>query len=153
MDFSYCPLVAESPRMGHAPPRYRRKRWPSEALMEGWFPLRSGEHVSLPIAKAAGSRERADDRISKAWPAEPVAALSHSGVPSRVAAGHRAAMKSRVDAGCHCTCMPATLEVSLDILLHGSRAKGRRRLGAIVLRFLREDRSARSRTSSRPDLG
>src|SRR6185295_9079621 len=94
-------------------------RWPSEALMEGWFPLRSGEHASLPIAEVAGSRAREDDRTPRAVPADPAAVLSHPVTPSRLAAGHRTAMMRGVDAGCHCTCMPATVKVSLDMLLHG----------------------------------
>lgn len=128
------PLAVESPRIGHAPPQHLRKRWPLEALMEGWFPLRSGEHASLPIAEVAGSRENTDDRIQRALPADPAAVLSRPRTQSRVAAVHRAAMRRGVDAGCHCTCMPATVKVCLDIRLHGRTSKRPHR-GVIVARL------------------
>ena len=31
------PSVGETPGIGYAPPKYRRKRWPHEALMGGWY--------------------------------------------------------------------------------------------------------------------
>ena len=119
--------------------------------MEGWFPLRSGEHVSLPIAEVAGSRARVDDRTPRAWPADPAAALPHPAMPSRLAAGHRAAMMRGVDVGCHCTGMPATVKVSLDILLHGRTNEGPPNLGGIVLPSREGDGSGSSRTPSPHD--
>ena len=29
----------KSPTIGYAPPEYRTKRWPKEALIAGWFPI------------------------------------------------------------------------------------------------------------------
>ena len=39
------PALGETPRIGYAPPQYRKKRWPQEALMGGWY-LRFAEYFN-----------------------------------------------------------------------------------------------------------
>ena len=53
-------------RVGYAPPEYRTKPWPKEALIEGWFPRLCGEQVGLQFWLSIDQRRRAlsDDRWS-----------------------------------------------------------------------------------------
>ncbi len=37
-------FILEAPRISYAPPKNQKKRWPTEAQMEGWFPPCRGEH-------------------------------------------------------------------------------------------------------------
>ena len=40
----------KSPPVGYAPPEYRMKPWPDEALIAGWFPtFWESSMVSLPV--------------------------------------------------------------------------------------------------------
>ena len=56
------PKRVQSPCQGYAPPQYRTKRWPTEALMEGWFPCEPGEQIHLRIAEAAERHPELDVR-------------------------------------------------------------------------------------------
>ncbi len=36
---------------GYAPSEYRKKQWPEEALIEGWFPLCAREHKCFDLVE------------------------------------------------------------------------------------------------------
>jgi len=39
----------EAQKSGYAPPEYRKKPWPKEALIEAWFPVVQGEQTGSRI--------------------------------------------------------------------------------------------------------
>ena len=45
--------AAEVPPIGYALPEYQTKRWPSEVLIEGWFPPQAKEHDCFRIDEDA----------------------------------------------------------------------------------------------------
>jgi hypothetical protein len=45
-----CPEV---PRVGYAPSEYRKKPWPEEVQIEGWFPLLAREHQCFDLVEDA----------------------------------------------------------------------------------------------------
>jgi hypothetical protein len=109
--------VVESPRIGHAPPQHRLKRWPDEALMEGWFPQRSGEPVGCSVAKAAESRAERNDRSPSARTDELASGCSSTTNAQGKTPQHGSAVTRRVDAGR--PAVPVRRGVCLDLLLHG----------------------------------
>ena len=46
----------ESPRIGYAPLESRTKRWATESLIEGWFPLPSGERIGCEVLRHLATR-------------------------------------------------------------------------------------------------
>ncbi len=108
-------------RVGHAPPQYRTKRWPEEALMEGWFPRECGEHCCLQFAEVVEGRTIRNERFRRATPDEPSARLCLSTMTRSAVPLRTSSVKRGVDAGCKA--IPAQGGVSLDIPLYGKPFK------------------------------
>ncbi len=47
----------EALQLSYAPAKNRKKQWPTEGQMEGWFPRSCGDHTCSPIARVCGAFE------------------------------------------------------------------------------------------------
>ena len=116
------PQQVESLRIGYAPPNDRLKRWPDEALMEGWSLLEGGGQTCLRIAEAAERQPTLADDLAGGLPDDPAATLRRPERKQTSDSEGHALPDGKVDAGRKT--VPVTGEVSLDVLLYGKRDKG-----------------------------
>ena len=55
----------ESPNIGYAPLVNRTKRWATESLIEGWFPLTSGERTGCEVVRNSIARPKLTHRLPR----------------------------------------------------------------------------------------
>jgi hypothetical protein len=57
----------EVPRIGYAPSEYRKKPWPEEVQIEGWFPLFAREQQGFDLVEDESENNSTRERLSSAW--------------------------------------------------------------------------------------